>query len=75
MSIHGLLVYGATALLQGADDPVPEASREPVWLSAETIDAAIASGHLQAGALDQFTVTPLDVSSWPDRWKHLKTKE
>ena len=74
MSIPGLMLYGAVSLLQGEDDAVPSASNEPVWLSADMIDRAIASGKLQAGAFNQVTVIPV-VSEWPARWQHLKTKE
>ena len=73
-SITGLMLYGAVSFLQGEDDALPSASNEPVWLSADMIDDAILKGYLQAGAFNQLSVTP-PVDQWPDRWKHLKTKE
>jgi hypothetical protein len=74
MSIDGLMLFGATALLQGADDAVPQASNEPIWLSADVINASIASGELQAGAFNHVKVIP-PVEQWPAEWQHLKTKE
>lgn len=75
MPLSGLTIFGATAILQGADDAVPQASNEPVWISADVINASIANGELQAGAFNHVTVMPSSVQEWPAEWQHLKTKE
>lgn len=71
MAINGLMIHGATSMLQGSDDAVPEVSNEPVYLTASFIDSAIADGSLLAGALKNVQVNP-PVSEWPERWKFLK---
>lgn len=71
MAINGLMIHGATSFLQGNDDAVPEVSVEPVYLSAEYIDSAIADGSLLAGALANVQVSP-PPSEWPERWRFLK---
>ena len=69
MSISGLMIYGATALLTSEGEPT--VSREPVFLAAQMIDAAIADGTLERGAFNNVRVTP-PVEAWPEHWRHLK---
>jgi hypothetical protein len=72
MAIAGLLLYGTTAFLTSEDGIA--VSREPVYLTASMIDAAIADGTLEAGAFNNVTVQP-PACEWPERWRHLKELE
>jgi hypothetical protein len=70
MEITGLYVYGATTFLN-SEDGSAEVSRNPVFLPASFIDAAIAVGSLKAGAFQNVRVNP-PPDEWPERWKHLR---
>ena len=69
MAISGLLIDGATVFLNS--EYGSSVSRDPVYLPASVIDAAIADGTFEAGALKNVRVTP-PVALWPERWKFLK---
>lgn len=70
-AIHGIFVFGGTTMLQAADDPVPEVSVEPVYLSADFIERGIASGELKAGVFSNVQTQP-SVEAWPPEWRFLK---
>jgi hypothetical protein len=65
------MLYGVTTMAQGADDPAPAVSADPVYLSADYIESAISSGALQPGCLNNVTVLP-PKDEWPERWHILK---
>ena len=69
MSIRGITIYGANVMLTSDDES--SVSSEPVYLAAEMIDAAIATGALEAGRLNNVTVSP-PVEEWPPEWRILK---
>lgn len=69
MPIRGITIYGANVMLTSDDEP--SVSREPVFLPASMIDAAITDGSLEPGAFNNVTVHP-PVSEWPEHWRHLK---
>ncbi len=69
--MNGILIH-ATVFLESEDDTV--VTDEPVYIDAETLDSAIASGSLQAGAFNNIRVTP-PPGLWPERWQFLKTQE
>lgn len=69
MPIRGITIYGANVMLTSDDES--SVSREPVYLAAEMIDAAIADGSLEAGAFNNVRVAP-PVSEWPEHWRILK---
>ena len=65
------MIYGATGMLQGPDDPAPAATSDPVYLSADYIERGIANGFLGAGVFNDVTVQP-PVAEWPEHWRFLK---
>jgi hypothetical protein len=69
--MNGIFVFGTVTMLQAADDPVPEVSVEPVYLSPEFIDNGIGTGTLTAGQFNNVKVMP-PVEAWPPAWRFLK---
>jgi hypothetical protein len=69
MEIRGITVYGVNVLLTSEDESAVDKS--PVYLPRDLIDAAIANGSLEAGALKHVRVYP-PAKEWPERWRFLK---
>jgi hypothetical protein len=67
------MILGAITMLQASDDPVPEVSVEPIFLSAEFIDHGIGTGALKAGQFNDLNVAP-PVNQWPPAWRFLKER-
>jgi hypothetical protein len=67
--IAGIYVYGANSMLSSESES--GVARDPVFLSAEIIEAGIANGSLRAGSLKNVSVHP-PADCWPERWAFLR---
>ncbi len=82
---NGLYIRGLTTeLARYVDDSYPESDLaprreesawgDPVYLSEDMVDVAIAGGTLSAGSLNGMQVSP-PRNTWPPRWHMLKDPE